>query len=168
MQRHNAQHVPRPPLYPVDKWNCFEAVLLDNATTNNANEGWHRAFNSTFPKARMQLSQFVIRLKNEEEETEQMARRLVNAMVIFNTLFVRLLVVRPVGFRNVVNPAEPVRGRKKAPDIVHRAAQVKRLVADYGANAPVGGRIRFLRSIQYHMAKEELPPESDGSDDEGQ
>lgn len=65
----------QPPTYAVESWNSFDAVLRGDPTTNNAVEGWHHVFNSSFGKARLPLSQFVVRMKMEEEKTVQLATR---------------------------------------------------------------------------------------------
>uniref|UniRef100_A0A915DE43 Transposase n=1 Tax=Ditylenchus dipsaci TaxID=166011 RepID=A0A915DE43_9BILA len=54
-------------LYP---W--FSAGLDGLPKTNNAVEGWHKGFNARFRKAHMSLSQFIVRLKAEEEKTTHM------------------------------------------------------------------------------------------------
>lgn len=65
----------RPPLFEIQDYNSFDAVLQDGPRTNNAVEGWHFAFNKRFPKARLPLSQFIMRLKDEEERTTDLAER---------------------------------------------------------------------------------------------
>ena len=69
----------REALFPIKDWNCHFAALNDLPRTNNALEGWHKGFNQRFPKSNMLLSQFILRLKDEEESSWNLALR-------FNTL----------------------------------------------------------------------------------
>ncbi|KAF0733293.1 Uncharacterized protein FWK35_00025206 [Aphis craccivora] len=36
----------RAPTFPIKIWNMFDAVMQGSPRTNNAVDGWHRAFNS--------------------------------------------------------------------------------------------------------------------------
>lgn len=86
VRRIDANRVAQLPKYPVSQWNCFEAVLLDGATTNNAMEGWHRGLNEKFPRAHMPLTAFLTRLKDEEEVVADLGRRY--AFNTFSTLLI--------------------------------------------------------------------------------
>uniref|UniRef100_A0A915D9N5 L-aminoadipate-semialdehyde dehydrogenase-phosphopantetheinyl transferase n=2 Tax=Ditylenchus dipsaci TaxID=166011 RepID=A0A915D9N5_9BILA len=54
-------------LFPVSGWNVFSSVLNKAPRTNNAMEGWHRLFNKKFSKRNLNLSHFIVRLKEEEK-----------------------------------------------------------------------------------------------------
>uniref|UniRef100_A0A915EK31 Uncharacterized protein n=1 Tax=Ditylenchus dipsaci TaxID=166011 RepID=A0A915EK31_9BILA len=63
------------PIYPPLTWNCFQSVLDGSARTNNAQEGWHMRFNKKFSKRNTSLSHYIVRMKEEEHFTWQMAIR---------------------------------------------------------------------------------------------
>lgn len=57
--------------FKIADWNCRAAALQGLPRTNNDIEAWHRTFNERFPVSNMLLSQFIIRLKDEEEKTRK-------------------------------------------------------------------------------------------------
>jgi hypothetical protein len=115
------------PLFPIDKWNCNTAAKSRLPRTNNAMEGWHKKLNGRFPRAQMTLSQFIIRLKDEEESTSSL-------------------------FENrEANPASPFRGRQSRPAILERESQLEAAVKDYDLKK-YRSRIHFLVCIQKHLA----------------
>lgn len=77
VRRMDANNVMCDPIFPVAGWNCYASVLNKAPRTNNAMEGWHREFNKKFSKRHLSLSHFIIRLKEEEEHTWQLATRYV-------------------------------------------------------------------------------------------
>jgi hypothetical protein len=115
------------PLFPVEKWNCNAAALKKLPRTNNAQEGWHRRFNGRFPRAKMNLSQFITRMKEEEEAT---------ALLFEN---------------REANPASPFRGRESRIAILEREDQIETAVRDY-RDGKYRSRIHFLVCIQNHLA----------------
>ena len=62
-------------VFPTALWNHREAAINGMPRTNNAIEGWHNSFNQRFPKSKMPLSQFIVRLQSEEEKTRQILLR---------------------------------------------------------------------------------------------
>uniref|UniRef100_A0A915CNQ0 Transposase n=1 Tax=Ditylenchus dipsaci TaxID=166011 RepID=A0A915CNQ0_9BILA len=111
VRRFDAAGIQCEPLYPVAKWNCHQAVIQQAPRTNNAMEGWHFEFNQKFPKAKMNLSFFILKLREDEQTTWQMATR------------------------HAANPADPVRNpRPKA--IVKREEQILKLVTDWNGDRP--------------------------------
>uniref|UniRef100_A0A915ET50 MULE transposase domain-containing protein n=1 Tax=Ditylenchus dipsaci TaxID=166011 RepID=A0A915ET50_9BILA len=116
-------------LFPVDGWNCFDIVLNKLLRTNNAMEGWHKQFNQKFPKKNLNLSHFIVRLKEEEEHTWQLATR------------------------HAVHPADPLRNARSSKQ-ENSEKQISKLVLDYSnANVHMRQRLRFLCRVQYYMSK---------------
>uniref|UniRef100_A0A915EN88 Uncharacterized protein n=1 Tax=Ditylenchus dipsaci TaxID=166011 RepID=A0A915EN88_9BILA len=62
-------------LFPIAHWNCHVAALNELAHTKNHLEGWHKGFNERFGRDQIPLSQFILRLKAEEEETRKLVVR---------------------------------------------------------------------------------------------
>ncbi|KAI1702211.1 hypothetical protein DdX_15626 [Ditylenchus destructor] len=134
------------PLFPIEFWNCFNSVLDNQARTNNAIEGWHRVFNKKFSKRNLNLSHFIIKLKEEEHTTWQLA------------------------LRHAANPADPLRNpRANKQIIMHR--QISKLVTNYvEVEQENRQRLPFLRTLQFHLAKFYTPaadnnPENEGNDE---
>lgn len=61
----------RESFFSTQLWNVHQNVIIDLPRTNNAIERWHRCFKKRFPNANMRLSSFILRLKDEEEQTHQ-------------------------------------------------------------------------------------------------
>ncbi|KAH7714058.1 hypothetical protein AAVH_18597, partial [Aphelenchoides avenae] len=61
--------------FGIDTWNCFMRTINGNARTNNSVEGWHAHLNAMFAKANMLLTQFIVRVKKEEERVRNLAVR---------------------------------------------------------------------------------------------
>ncbi|KAH7705955.1 hypothetical protein AAVH_26827 [Aphelenchoides avenae] len=130
IRRFNALDALVEPRFPIATWNVHVAVLEDGARTNNSQEGWNRAFNQRFLRSKMKLSQFLLRLREEEEK-------------------VRLLIDRAF-----LNPADAFRQRRR-PKTMIRDANIKALVEEYVA-LPAAQRNRAamldtLARIQHHL-----------------
>ena len=52
-------------------WDSFNNVFYDIARTNNAIEGWHNVFRSSFEPLNKVARTFVKKLRNEEESIQQ-------------------------------------------------------------------------------------------------
>uniref|UniRef100_A0A915EA86 OTU domain-containing protein n=1 Tax=Ditylenchus dipsaci TaxID=166011 RepID=A0A915EA86_9BILA len=128
-------------LYPIEVWNCYDLLLKKNPRTDNAHEGWHFRFNMRFPKAHMSLSQFILRLQDEEEETWQLE------------------------IRHEANPADPLRNQRKK-TFERNEEQLQALVEAYSkVDPPLRDQVSFIRHIQLHLAKFELFVEVEDSVD---
>ncbi|KAI1694754.1 hypothetical protein DdX_19947 [Ditylenchus destructor] len=134
------------PLFPIEFWNCFNSVLDNHARTNNAIEGWHRVFNKKFAKRNLNLSHFIIKLKEEEHTTWQLA------------------------LRHAANPADPLRN-PRANKQINAERQISKLVTNYvEVEQENRQRLPFLRTLQFHLAKFYTPaadnnPENEGNDE---
>lgn len=121
--------------------------------TNNSVEGWHRAFNGRFRKANMSLSQFITRLKDEEQKTWHLiARFLYIFLTYFCTYFSHKSKI--IFLRNEIYPANPLRGRNRRKEASNRDDQIKMICIEY-LNIQNAQRdtLRFCRNIQHHIAK---------------
>ncbi|KAI1722140.1 FLYWCH zinc finger domain-containing protein [Ditylenchus destructor] len=116
------------PLFPIEFWNCFSSVLDNQARTNNAIEGWHRVFNQKFSKRNLNLSHFIIKLKEEEHTTWQLA------------------------LRHAANPADPLRNPRSTKQI-NSERQISKLVTNFvEVDRANRQRLPYLRSLQFHLA----------------
>lgn len=61
-----------PPRFDPQEWSVFQRTLDANPRTNNATEGGNAALNRLFPKADPTLSQFIVRIKRQEERTRNL------------------------------------------------------------------------------------------------
>uniref|UniRef100_A0A915D711 FLYWCH-type domain-containing protein n=1 Tax=Ditylenchus dipsaci TaxID=166011 RepID=A0A915D711_9BILA len=117
------------PIYPPLTWNCFQSVLDGSARTNNAQEGWHMRFNKKFSKRNPSLSHYIVRMKEEEHFTWQMA------------------------IRHAANPADPIRNHRST-KVINSEKQIKKLVQDYSEKEPhLRHRLQYLEHLQLHLAK---------------
>jgi len=55
----------RPARFPIAEWNCYQRVLDDQNRTNNAVEGWHRAFQSQLGASHPTLWKFIETIRGE-------------------------------------------------------------------------------------------------------
>uniref|UniRef100_A0A915CN31 OTU domain-containing protein n=1 Tax=Ditylenchus dipsaci TaxID=166011 RepID=A0A915CN31_9BILA len=141
VRRFNKEREPIDALYPIEVWNCYDLLLKKNPRTDNAHEGWHFRFNMRFPKAHMSLSQFILRLQDEEEETWQLE------------------------IRHEANPADPLRNQRKK-TFERNEEQLQALVEAYSkVDPPLRDQVSFIRHIQLHLAKFELFVEVEDSVD---
>jgi hypothetical protein len=53
--------------FPIELWHCKHLIENDIPRTNNAIEGWHHVFNSTFFSSKYSLPIFFAKLKDEED-----------------------------------------------------------------------------------------------------
>uniref|UniRef100_A0A915D1V8 Transposase n=1 Tax=Ditylenchus dipsaci TaxID=166011 RepID=A0A915D1V8_9BILA len=110
-------------------WSCFQSVLDGSARTNNAQEGWHMRFNKKFSKRNPTLSRYIVRMKEEEHSTWQLA------------------------VRHAANPADPVRNPRST-KVINSERQIKKLVRDYNEEEiHVRQRLQYLKHLQQHLAK---------------
>ncbi|KAH7695309.1 hypothetical protein AAVH_37634, partial [Aphelenchoides avenae] len=131
IRRFNARRVLVEPLFPTATWNVHVAVLEDGARTNNSQEGWNRAFNQRFLRSKMKLGQFLLRLREEEEQARQRVERAF------------------------IHPPDAFRQRRR-PKTMIRDAHIKALVEEYVA-LPAAQRYRAamansLALIQHHLS----------------
>jgi len=56
----------RAPTFTIKIWNMFDAVMQGSPRTNNAVEGWHRAFNSALGANHVTVWKFINMLKREQ------------------------------------------------------------------------------------------------------
>ncbi|KAH7684578.1 hypothetical protein AAVH_12534 [Aphelenchoides avenae] len=115
IRRFTARRVLVDPLFPIATWN----------------EGWNRLFNQRFLRSKIKLSQFLLRLRDEEEQARQRIERAANY------------------------PAEAFRQRRR-PKTIIRDGNIKALIEDYVA-LPDAQRNRaamaaVLARIQHHLA----------------
>ena len=54
------------PLFPIDMWNVHSRVRNNTPRTNNAQEGFHSAFNGTLPVAGHTIWHLIRALRKEE------------------------------------------------------------------------------------------------------
>uniref|UniRef100_A0A915DE71 FLYWCH-type domain-containing protein n=1 Tax=Ditylenchus dipsaci TaxID=166011 RepID=A0A915DE71_9BILA len=117
------------PIYPPLTWNCFQSVLDGSARTNKAQEGWHMRFNKKFSKRNPSLSHYIVRMKEEEHFTWQMA------------------------IRHAANPADPIRNHRST-KVINSEKPIKKLVQDYSEKEPhLRHRPQYLVHLQHHLAK---------------
>ncbi|XP_017475409.1 PREDICTED: uncharacterized protein LOC108365774 [Rhagoletis zephyria] len=62
----------RQPRFPIYLWNVYSAVLNQLARTNNAEEGWHNAFNRRVSAAHASIGKFIVALQAEQQLTQVM------------------------------------------------------------------------------------------------
>jgi hypothetical protein len=55
-----------PSTFPIELWNCHASVLGDLPKTNNAVEGWHRAFSSLLNAQHPSIWKFIDGLKEDQ------------------------------------------------------------------------------------------------------
>lgn len=55
------------PKYPPSFWHCRNILEINVPRTNNAIEGWHNVFNSTFHTSRFSFPLLIEKLKDEED-----------------------------------------------------------------------------------------------------
>lgn len=60
----------RPPLFPIEMWNCYDATINDNARTNNPAEAWHRAFSATLQETHTSMGRLIDALRHEQTLVE--------------------------------------------------------------------------------------------------
>lgn len=60
----------RPPTFAVESWNCYVAAVDGLAKTNNAVEGWHRAFMEVVRAHHPCIFKFISALKKEQSLNE--------------------------------------------------------------------------------------------------
>ncbi|KAB0801401.1 hypothetical protein PPYR_01533 [Photinus pyralis] len=60
----------RPPHFAINMWNCFDAVQHGLPKTNNAVEGWHRAFQMQLCADHPNIWKFISALKREQSINE--------------------------------------------------------------------------------------------------
>ncbi|KAF7684675.1 hypothetical protein CDIK_4440, partial [Cucumispora dikerogammari] len=65
------------PRFPIEFWNNRQNVLDTLPRTNNAVEGWHNVFRSSFGRLNKTPRNFVIHLIEEEEKIRQKHQRLM-------------------------------------------------------------------------------------------
>lgn len=148
-------HCVKEATFPPSMWNCNKAAVQGLPRTNNAMEGWHRSFNDRFPKSKMALSQFLIRLMCEEEKTRQLDVR-------FGTFLISFFSIYKTCFRARANPAECIR-QLRTTAIQKRNDNLKLLVEHYNARkvSTRDERLDFLQNIQHHLAKFAFTREAD-------
>ncbi|XP_068250365.1 uncharacterized protein [Palaemon carinicauda] len=56
----------RPPQFPHEMWNVYEAVLHNLPKTNNSVEGWHRAFKEQMTACHLNIWKFIECIKKEQ------------------------------------------------------------------------------------------------------
>ena len=59
------------PKFYIELWNCYNDVIHDFPRTNNAEEGWNRAFAERLRIHHAKMSDFINCLKSEQDMTEQ-------------------------------------------------------------------------------------------------
>jgi len=60
----------RPPMFPVELWNCFDSVCCDRPKTNNSCEGFHNAFASILGGCNPTIYKLVEGLKDKQALVE--------------------------------------------------------------------------------------------------
>jgi hypothetical protein len=65
----------RAALFPIDHWNCCEAVENGFSKTNNSVEGWHRSFAELVSSSHPIIYKFLTTLKTEQSKNELMMER---------------------------------------------------------------------------------------------
>lgn len=60
----------RKPLFAIDMWNCYDAVLNDDPRSNNSVEGWHHGFNEAIDRAHTSMGKFIDVLREEQSLTD--------------------------------------------------------------------------------------------------
>lgn len=67
-----------PPRYSPFLWSQYNAVLEQDARTNNISEGWHNRLQVVMGKDHPSFYAFLAELKKEQADTETMLRQLEN------------------------------------------------------------------------------------------
>ena len=93
-----------PPTFSIEIWNCHSSVLGDLPKTNNAVEGWHRAFSSLLDAHHPSIWKFIVGLKNDQS-------------------------LRQLQVEQYLSEIEPPAGRKK---YRQSASHLKKIVAKFG------------------------------------
>lgn len=65
------------PKFTIASWNCFERIRTGDARTNNAVEGWNRAFNATVNTKHPNIALLVAKLQDEQKNAEMMMEQIV-------------------------------------------------------------------------------------------
>lgn len=68
--RPDRRQLRRAPRFSHEMWNCVDAVIIDISKTNNACEGWHRAFSEIIGASHPTIWKFLMALKNEQSLNE--------------------------------------------------------------------------------------------------
>lgn len=108
--------VRRPPQFPHEMWNVYQAVLEDLPKTNNSVEGWHRGFEAQLTSYHPNIWKFVECIKREQT--------LSNAKI-----------------EQYLAGQEPPLKKRKYRD---SAKRIKRIVMNYDASEPVIDYLRGL------------------------
>ncbi|XP_068250224.1 uncharacterized protein [Palaemon carinicauda] len=112
----------RPPQFPHEMWNVYEAVLHNLPKTNNSVEGWHRAFEEQMTACHPNIWKFIDCIKKEQ-------------------------ALNQVRFEQYVAGQEPPKKKKKYRDCAQR---LRRLVGNYDPDVNVIDYLRGIaHNISY-------------------
>ena len=78
------RNIRRPPTFPIQMWSCFERIKHDLPKTNNAIEGWHRAFLQQVSENHPSFWKFLEALQREQSLTEVKIEKLHSGMTCDN------------------------------------------------------------------------------------
>src|SRR3954468_14215120 len=67
------------PRYAIELWNFHESVLNNLPRSNNASEGWHTAFHSSFGSSHPTIWKFFDGIKREQARTFAQITKLESA-----------------------------------------------------------------------------------------
>ena len=136
------------PLFPIPLWNHHDSVLNNQARTNNAIEGYHRALRSRFPSPKPLLSKYFK----------------LSVKILFINL--RLIFVLKEEERFMqdkirvyeLDPTRGVSSRPRSKKYTNNDAAIKQLVQNFDQNAnPTNEQIlAHLRAIQYRLGQNEF------------
>ena len=70
----------RPPTFPLQMWSSYEGMKHDLPKTNNAIEGWHRAFLQQVSGNHPSVWKFLEALQREQSLTEVKTEQLLSGM----------------------------------------------------------------------------------------
>ena len=65
----------RPPLYPINMWNQYNATLEGMPRTNNSVEGWHRGFDALTTRYHHSLYDIIENFRREQGLNELMVEQ---------------------------------------------------------------------------------------------
>ncbi|KAH7694242.1 hypothetical protein AAVH_38715, partial [Aphelenchoides avenae] len=138
-------------MFKRSMWNCHQAILQGLFRTNNSSEGktnakskdstafflgWHYEFNGTCGTGRLAMDKFVQRLKMDEDKNRQR-------------------LVRQEHFQ-----AEALR-RGRQPKYIRSDKHMLAIAEKYSTHyQPNGLILRYLRCMQFRLAKARFPGEN--------
>lgn len=131
------------PRFPPEKWNQYEAALVDDHKTNNVSEGWHNRFNLLVGKAHPDLYSAIKEFQKEQAHTESMVAELSAGKRVSTVIHYKLLVYNRSMLLQV--KAAP---QKKWVEVHNR---LRRVVETYAEHEEDGTELQYLSNLAQNI-----------------